>query len=84
MPSRSSVAGDDIDDLRLCEFGDELPRQVTVRLVGDGRLQVPYVGIDRVAEQQHLHDGQADDHAEGQPVAAELPDLLPDDRQQPG
>ena len=39
-------------------------------------LQAAHVEVDRVAEQQHLHQRNADDHAERQPVAPQLADFL--------
>jgi len=58
-----------IKHLRLAEIVNELPRQMCVRLVGDRRHEVSDVGIDGVAEEQHLHDWNADDHCKCQPVA---------------
>src|SRR5215216_4753757 len=37
------------------------------------------VGVDRITEQHELHDGHAEHHGEGQPVAAKLLDLLDHD-----
>ena len=41
------------------------------------------VVVDRVAEDQRLHDRDEDDHAQRDPVAPELQELLPGQRQQP-
>ena len=38
--------------------------------------EAAHVEVDRVAEQQHLHQRNADDHAERQPVAPQLADFL--------
>jgi hypothetical protein len=80
---RGVRGGDDIDDLGLRQFGDELSRQVRIRLVRNRGLEVAYVGVDRVAEQQHLQNWQADDHAERQPVAAQLAHFLLQYRKDP-
>ena len=49
--------------------------------VGDQRRgwQVLGVGVDRESEQDQLHHRNADDHAEGQPIALELNEFLADD-----
>ena len=73
---------DDVYDLSLSEFRDELSRQVRVRLICDCRLQVAHVRVDRIAEQEYLDDRQSDDHAERQPVAAQLQDFLAHDGHQ--
>ena len=44
----------------------------------DGRIEVTHVDVDRIAEHQQLDHRDANDHAKCQPVAAQLPDLLPD------
>src|SRR5438477_239320 len=46
-----------------------------VRVVDDGR-HVTDVGVDRVAKQDELHDGQQDHHGNRQPIAAQLDELL--------
>ena len=40
---------------------------------------MPDVGVDRVPEEQEQHDGHRGHHREGEPVAAELQQLLPGD-----
>jgi hypothetical protein len=45
----------------------------------DGRRQVPGLRVDGVSEQQELHDGDADDHPEGDSIAPELHELLQHD-----
>jgi hypothetical protein len=50
----------------------------------DGGRQMLGIGIDRVAEKHQLHDRDADDHAEGQPVAFELDELLEQDAEPAG
>ena len=52
-----------------------------LRLVDDGRTQVAHVEVDRVAEQQDLHQRDADDHAEREPVARQLAHFLGHDRE---
>ena len=64
-------------------FGDQAPRPLSIRLVGKAGLKVADIGIDRVAEEQQLDDGKADDHAGRQAVAAELQDLLVSDGENP-
>jgi len=66
----------DIHDLGFAKLGNELAGKVRVGLVRDRCAEVTHVGINRVAEQQHLHDRYADDHTEGQAIAAHLPDFL--------
>ena len=58
------------------------PRRLRCRPGPRRPPQVAHVLIDGVAEQHHLHHGNADDHPEGEPVAAELPHLLARDGQQ--
>src|SRR6185369_13273404 len=55
---------------------DERARYRGSRLVDHAGTETAHVEVDRVAEQQHLHHRDADDHAERQPVAAELADFL--------
>ena len=62
---------------------DELARARRVGLVEHGRLEIADVEVDCVAEQHQLHRRDADDHRERQPVAAQLPQLLDDDRAEP-
>ena len=73
----------DIDDLGFTQLRHELARQVRIGLVRDRRAQVTHVGIDRVAEQQQLDHGDADDHPECQPIAAQLAHFLLGDGKQP-
>ena len=49
----------------------------------DRRGHVLGVGVDGVSEQRQLHDGDADDHGEGEAVAPELEKFLEDDAPPP-
>src|SRR4030095_860679 len=51
--------------------------------VGDGVVEVAQGEVDRVAEQHQLHHRDADDHRQRDAVAAQLPQLLDHDREQP-
>jgi hypothetical protein len=58
---------------------DQAPR-IHARVGAQHRGRQPLgVGIDRVAEEDELQHRDADDHAEGEPVAPELDELLDDD-----
>src|SRR5262249_9383740 len=48
-------------------------------LIPDHGRHVADVVVDGVAEEEELHDRQREHHAHGQPVAAELHELLPGD-----
>ena len=50
-------------------------RAACPRLVEHAGRHVAHVEVDRVAEQQHLHHRHADDHAERDAVARQLPQL---------
>ncbi len=69
-----------VDDLRGLEFSDDLARHRAACAIQHRRIQMPDVEVDRVAEQQHLHQRQADDHPTGKPVAGELAHFLDGDR----
>src|SRR5205085_5985736 len=58
-------------------------RMRSARLVAEGGVDVADVHVDGEAEQQQLDRRDAQDHAEGEPVAAELAQLLHHDRKQP-
>ena len=55
---------------------DERTRHRRSRFVDHCGAEAAHVEVDRVAEQQHLQQRNADDHAERQPVAPQLADLL--------
>ncbi len=44
------------------------------------RRKVAHIHVDPVAEDEDLHQGDADDHAAGEPIAPQLADLLAGDR----
>ena len=54
------------------------------RFVEHDGLQVPHVGLDRVAEEHELNRGQAGHHRKREPVAAHLDELLPEHRPEAG
>ncbi len=70
---------DQIVEARGLHAAREVARGGGVVLIEHDRGDVPHVGVDRVAEEQELHDRQGHHHGQGQPVAAELLELLPGD-----
>ena len=60
----------------FAELGDELARQVGVRLVRNRGRQIAYVGVNRVAEKQYLHHRHAEYHGKSQSIAAQLAHFL--------
>ena len=74
---------DDIDDLGRRKVSEELARELGAGLVDDAGSQMAHIEIDRESEQHDENQRNADDHAEGQAVARELPDLLARDREYP-
>jgi hypothetical protein len=78
----SSFAGqfaDDLEVIRVLQCPDEAAGDVGAVGADDGGIEVLGVGVDGVAEERHLDDGDADDHGEGDAVAAKLQKLLADD-----
>ena len=67
---------DECEIIGVLEGRENVTRKLTV--VGDerGSRQMLRIGVDGEAEQDELDDRNADDHAEGQPVAFELDELL--------
>ncbi|MNK40650.1 hypothetical protein D3C87_593000 [compost metagenome] len=68
----------DVKVVRRLHRRDEAAREGAVVRRDDGGGHLLGIGVDGVAEQRELHDGQAHDHAEGDAVAAKLQELLQD------
>ena len=68
-----------VEIVAVLQPGENAAREFAA--VGDqrGRRQVLRIGVDREPEQDQLDHRNADDHAEGQPVALELDEFLADD-----
>jgi hypothetical protein len=60
----------------VVERGQHGAGKIALLVHEDGGRQVARRGVDGVAEQQKLHDGDEDHGGEGQPVALELHELL--------
>jgi len=62
------------------ERREKRSREDRVVLREDGGRQVLRIGVDRIAEEQELHDRHAQHHREGELVAPHLDELLADQR----
>ena len=72
----------EIEHPRLLQFLHDLPACLCLCLVHHGGGQVAHVHIDGVAEQDQLQGGDADDHAVGKAVLAQLAQFLDHHREQ--
>ncbi len=69
-----------VEHLAGADLRDHFARANRVGLIEHGGVDAAHVHVDRVAEQHQLQQRNADDHGEGQAVAAQLAQLLDDDR----
>ena len=68
------------EGLRRLELAHEAARQGGVGRVDHGGRDVAHVEVDGVAEERELERRDADDHAEREPIASQLSQLLARDR----
>ena len=67
---------DDVEVLGLDDRFDQQPAFGGAGLVEDHRGEMAHLGAHRETEQQQLHRGNAEDHAECSRIAAQLDELL--------
>ena len=66
----------DVEERGVLQRRQRRARKRRIVLHQHRRRQVPRLAVDRIAEQQQLHDRDHQDHRVGEPVARELHELL--------